>query len=237
MEILKEIKLALWLALEVCLWALDVGRSFVWTVLFYTGQFLLCQLPLMILGLFLVPIGILRPDDSQKAETLVTVDGKTWWLRTFKDKWLKWYDNPVDGTLGDDHMRWGGRDIPFGINHLSFLGQYWWSALRNPLHYFKQFIMCCDIRNCTYEHLIGAKFVRDNLEGRGVQLTRAKNNKGFFDFYRFYLVLKYPFINRAFLIEIGYEFREDHWAKDYTGTEYKNCKGFTWIIHPFKAID
>lgn len=216
---------------------IDVVFSFFWTIFYTSLLFFFISVPLTVLGIFITPIGILRPDDSKKAETMITVDGKVWWLRNFKDKWLKWWDNPIDGNFGDDHLRWGGRDIKFGVNHLSFLGQYMWVAFRNPLHYFKQFVMCCDVRNCTYEHLIGKLYVRDKLNGTGFQLMRAKNNKGFFNFYRLYWVKKLPGMNRAFIVEMGFEFREDHWAESYEGREYKAFKGFSWIIHPCKAID
>jgi hypothetical protein len=236
MEIIKEIRMLLFLMWSVVVWMGDVAISFVWVLFISTLQFFAVSLPLSLLGLFLVPIGILRPDDSKKAETFVIVNGKEWWLRTFKDKWLKWWDNPIDGTFGDDNLRWGGRDIDFGVSHMSFLGQYMWCAIRNPLHYFKQFIMCCDIRNCVYEHLIGSLYVRDNLGGRGFQLARAKNTKGFFNYYRLYWVAKWPFCNRGVIVEMGYEFRKDHWDLNYEGSEYKNYKGFAWIISPFKLL-
>lgn len=236
MEILKELQLACGLMYHVVKWLFDIVFSFIWTVFLSSAQFFFICVPLIILGMFLVPIGILRPDDSQKETTLITVNGKLWWLRTFKDKILLWWDNPRDGNFGDDNLRWGGRDIKFGIDHMSFLGQYMWCAFRNPLHYFKQFVMTCDVRNCTYEHICGALFVRDRLEGRGFQLMRAKNNKGFFNFYRLFWVAKWPFTNRAVIVEMGYEFRVDHWKESYEGREHKAFKGFTWIVHPCKLL-
>jgi len=91
-------------------------------------------------------IALLFTDDSLKDKTyLLNPDREEYWLRQLP-KWAKWWNNPIDGTLGDDNFRWASRDIPFGLKNTSFLGQFWWMAIRNPFNYFKRFILGCDVR-------------------------------------------------------------------------------------------
>lgn len=195
--------------------------------------FLLC-VPLTILGVFVVPLALLRPDNSQKAATYKTDGVHEWWLQTLP-RWAYLWDNPYDGSLGDEHFRWAGKDIPFGWKNTGFLARWWWLAMRNPLHRFKSFIICCDIRLCKFFLLAGQPFVRDRADATGYQLALAVRNDGAL-FWRIYWVWKWPWWPRAAIVEIGHEFRADHWQEDYSGREFKNFKGFAFLIHPCKPI-
>lgn len=190
--------------------------------------------PLTLIGLFVVPLGLLRPDDSAKSTTTTTDGMYTWWLRRLP-RWALWWDNPVDGFLGDDQFRWAGRDIPFGWSNTGLLAQFWWGAIRNPLHYFKSFIITCDVRRCRFYQLAGQAFVRDRPDATGFQLLLAKRDDGV-RFYRLYWVWQWPGTERAAIVEIGHEFRADHWGQEYVGREYKALKGFAFLIHPCKKI-
>lgn len=207
--------------------------QFLYAIVFNTVLFCLI-VPLTILGLITVPIGLLFADDSQKDATMKTDGVNVWWLQRLP-RWLYWWDNEYDGFLGDEYYRWAGRDIPFGWKNTDFVARWWWGSIRNSLHNFKSFLIACDIRQCVYTKVWGQDFVRDRVDATGFQFLKAKRANGFC-YYRIYWVYRWPGTNSGMIVEIGHEFRGDHWAEDYTGIEYKNYKGFSFLIHPFKGL-
>ena len=201
----------------------------------YNLIILLFTMPLIILGFIVVPFGLLFKDDSKKDLTYKTDGTNEWWLRTLPS-WAKWWNNPIDGFLGDDSYRWASRDIPFGWKNTSFLGMFWWGAIRNPLNYFKRFVISCDVRECSYELLQGQEYVRDDITNQGYQFLKATRRYDGKAYYRIYGVWQYGQSSRAFVLEIGNKFDKSHFSEDYTGREYKAFKGFTFVINPYKEI-
>lgn len=211
-------------------------------------------LPLFILGLIVVPLALLFPNDDQKEATYKRNEttGSEWWIRTLP-KWAYLWDNTIDGFLGDDNWRWSDRDIPYGIYDKGFLvtlirkihptffvkntdyfGQLLW-ALRNPINQFKRFILTCDVRECTYELLAGQEYVRDDMESQGWHFLKATDSKGK-SYYRYYYVKAYKNKTKAFTAEFGFKFDRSDFLEDYTGREYKAYKGFTFLVNPYKEI-
>jgi len=225
-------------------------------VLIWTLQAILTILGVLI-GLIIVPIALLFPDDSLEDETyILNSDGEEYWLRQLP-KWAKWYDNSVDGTLGDDNFRWASRDIPFGLKNTSFLGQFWWMVIRNPFNYFKRFILGCDVRNDIVEKVAGQDYVRDDLRSTGWQFLKCGK------YYTFYGVWLYPEhkvytlgfekvdswykyklkvntylnVSKSLVIQLGNKFDlQDNFKAYPSEQEYKYFKGFTFEINPYKDI-
>lgn len=208
---------------------------FIWALVNSIVTFIVV-IPLILLGLVVVPIALLFPNDSQKVDTFKTAldTGSVWWLRTLP-KWANLWDNPYDGFLGDDSFRWADRDMPFGWKNTGYLAQCWWGAVRNPLHNFKSFKITCDIRRCVYEKLAGQDFVRDRPDSTGFQFLTCVRDDGK-RFFRIYWVYQWPGTQRAAIVELGHEFRRDHWQQDYGDRGFKNLKGFAFLIHPCKVI-
>lgn len=206
---------------------------YLWALVQSVVLLVLC-LPVIVLGVLVVPLALLWPDDSAKGKTYLVRDDGVWWLRRLP-AWARPWDNPIDGSLGDDALRWALRDIPFGWVNTSFAAQVWWLAIRNPAHVFKTFWIACDVRRCAFDQLQGQAFVRDNPEGLGFQFLRATRDDGL-RFFRIYWVWKWPWWNRAVIVELGHEFNAGHFVEDYTGREYKALKGFAFLLHPCKAI-
>jgi len=170
-----------------------VRAALLWLFQFIT------QLVGIILGIFLMPLFLLFVDDSKKELTYRTDGVNEWWLRTLP-KFALFWDNKIDGTLGDDDYRYASRDIPFGLKNTSFLGQYWWMAIRNPFNYFKRFILACDFRKDTVEKIAGQDYVRDDLRSTGWQFLKCGK------FYTFYWVWKWKWSDtHAVVIQHGKE--------------------------------
>jgi hypothetical protein len=188
------------------------------------------QLIGILLGFVIVPLALLKPDDSQKEATYQT-DGKNeWWFRQLPS-WAKWWNNSVDGLLGDTSYRWAGRDIPFGMKNTSFMGQFWWTAVRNPFNYFKRFILSCDVRKNEVVKLHGQDYVRDDFNNTGTQFLKCGH------FYMFYGVWRYGKSNRALVMQLGNKLKVKDNTTVYTKEqEYKYLAGFTFEINPFKDI-
>lgn len=230
---------------------MDILRAIViWLFQFIT------QLVGIILGIFLMPIFLLFVDDSKKEPTYKTDGVNEWWLRTLP-KFALFWDNKIDGTLGDDDYRYASRDIPFGLKNTSFLGQYWWMAFRNPFNYFKRFILACDVRKDIVEKVAGQDYVRDDLNSTGWQFLKCGK------FYTFYGVWLYPehkvytlgfekvdswykyklkvntYLNtsKSLVMQLGNKFDLQDNLKAYPiEQEYKYFKGFTFEINLYKDI-
>lgn len=203
----------------------SLGALVVWFFQF------IAQLVGIALGIFLMPIFLLFIDDSKKELTYRTDGVNEWWLRTLP-KFALFWDNKVDGTLGDDDYRYASRDIPFGLKNTSFLGQYWWMAFRNPFNYFKRFILACDVRKNKVEKVAGQDYVRDDLQSTGWQFLKCGN------FYTFYGVWKWRWSDtHAVVIQLGNKFDLQDNLKEYPSEqEYKYFKGFTTEISFYKDI-
>lgn len=199
--------------------------GFVWTFQ------LIIQLIGVLLGLVIVAIALLFINDENKPTTYKSDGENEWWLRRLPD-WARYWDNTIDGTLGDDDFRWASRDIPFGWKNTSFLGQWWWMAVRNPFNYFKRFVLSCDVRKNVIEKLAGQDYVRDDIKSTGWQFLKCGR------FYTFYGVWRYRDSNRAFVIQLGNKFDLQDNYKEYPSyQEYKYFKGVTFEINAFKDID
>lgn len=189
------------------------------------------QLVGIIMGIFLMPIFLLFVDDSKKELTYRTDGVNEWWLRTLP-KFALFWDNRIDGTLGDDDFRYASRDIPFGLKNTSFLGQYWWMTFRNPFNYFKRFILACDVRKGIVEKIAGQDYVRDDLRSTGWQFLKCGK------YYTFYGVWKWKWSDtHAVVIQLGNKFDLQDNLKAYPSEqEYKYFKGFTTEISLYKSI-
>ena len=164
-------------------------RHYAWAIIQNVLLFALC-IPLIILGVVVVPLALLWPDDSQMTATYKTDGNFEWWLRTLSP-WASWWDNPYDGFLGDDAFRWASRDVPFGWRNTFYRAQCAWGAFRNPLHRLKSFLLACDIRRCTFLLLAGKEFVRDRPDSTGYQFALATRSDGV-RYYRIYWVWQWP---------------------------------------------
>lgn len=199
-------------------------------VLIWLFQFIV-QLVGIVLGIFLMPIFLLFVDDSKKELTYKTDGVNEWWLRTLPKLALFW-NNKIDGTLGDEDFRYASRDIPFGLKNTSLLGQYWWMAIRNPFNYFKRFILACDVRKNVVEKIAGQDYVRDDLMSTGWQFLKCGK------FYTFYGVWKWKWSDtHAVVVQLGNKFDLQDNFKVYPSDQgYKYFKGFTFEINPYKDI-
>jgi hypothetical protein len=200
-----------------------INAAAIWSLQF------VAQLFGIIAGLFVVTVALLFADDSKKSETYMQAGGHQWWLRTLPT-WALWWDNKIDGTLGDDSFRWASRDIPVGWLNTSLAGQFWWMAIRNPFNYFKRFILACDVRKNEVVKLAGQNRVRDDIQSTGWQFLKCGK---FYTFYGVWIISG----SRALVVQLGNKFDLDDNFKAYPyAYEYKYLKGFTFEINPCKDI-
>lgn len=147
-------------------------------------------------------------------------------------KWALAWDNPEDGVLGDDSLRWWLRDSPT-LDANDWISRYWWMAIRNPANYIKRIGLGCDLRKYDdIEHIAGVSEydVRDDPDKTGWQLLRCG------PFYHLYIVKRYGKLNRGFILEFGNKIKLSHKNVKYDN-EINYYKGFTFELNPFKTID
>lgn len=173
-----------------------------------TVKMLFIFLPVTILGIFLVPIGLLllKKKPNPNTERL--------------PKWLNWFNNynrlgyPI-GTINNIYTAtW---DIPpkqfnDGIsgdlgyqskwkNPHGFIARYNWLALRNPCNEFQYTVLGINFRD--YEHM-GGWLKIDGANSKYIRHTFRHKKTGKL-INELYLSYKYPFINYMFRLRIGYK--------------------------------
>ena len=188
---------------------------------------------------------------------------KRYWSLYRLPKWALFWDNPEDGVLGDDSLRWWLRDCPTG-DARDWKCRYIWIAIRNPANYTKRILLGCDIRKYSYFGYGGLR--RDRMDVLNCLTINKKDleiKSGFhvehiggvssFDvkdkigltgwqflkcgpYYHIYIVKRYGNSNRGFVLEFGNKFRLSHITAEYD-KEIDYYKGFTFEINPFKRID
>tara|TARA_R110002012_G_C11497520_1_gene596946 strand:+ start:117 stop:770 length:654 start_codon:yes stop_codon:yes gene_type:complete len=100
---------------------------------------------------------------------------------------LKWWSNLEDGNLGEpsgkQSMRWKGKER-------SFVAQYTWLALRNPVNYLKRTwsFLHCPINDCTIEY-VGDFYINDKYpDSVGEQFVTATHKVTGDKYYGYYSV-------------------------------------------------
>lgn len=189
---------------------LRAAAQFIWLFL--------VQLPVIALGVFLVPIGI---PFRRNVNGVVRLP-----------KWLLPWDNILDGITGDSR----GYYQAYSKDWPPFLAMWWWTAFRNPANYFKRFIIACDITKTRTTKLAGQSYVRDDLYSTGWQFLVAVDGFEYKNYYQLYVVKRWFNSSRALVIQLGFKFKLDDELIDYSDSEYKKFKGFTFEIAPFKFI-
>jgi len=199
--------------------------------------FFLVQLAGIVLGLIVVPLGLIfRKKDSSTEKPFTTFNTHRNWVYEDLPKWLEPWQNIEDGLRGDHRGWWDANS--FGEDSSKPFNMFWWSAIRNPFNYFKRFVIGCDVRDYTFTKLAGQEYVRDDLVNTGWQFLKAtptKKSGKWFPRYMFYLVKQYGISERALVIQIGNKIKLEHNGV-VEADEYDYWKGFTAEFNPFKSI-
>lgn len=180
-----------------------------WSLLFWTG------LVIDILGLFVVAIAIpFRVDDYSKSDGRRIVNLPRW-------AWL--WGNDYDGLTGDKDNKYAAL-TPFGVAPDSYLGMWWWAAIRNPSNNtrFVKFWQSPAEGVITYS---GDYKVGDHGGQAGSQfVTLTANGK---EYYGYYLVREWS-PTRAFIIRLGFKIEPDDMESP------RETKGYVMKINPYK---
>lgn len=199
-------------------------------------QFLLTfliELPAIILGLFLVPIGLLflKPEGKSVPYTKYPEMGS--WKLIRLPKWLYPWDNSIDGVLGDRRGWWANETKDWN----PYVAMWWWMAVRNPANQLKRFILTCDVSRCLVSVYKGQEFVDDEIGYTGFQILQAERDDGK-KYYQLYYVRPWGNSTRGLVIQMGFKFKLKHNDYDFENDypHYKRFKGFTFEIAPYKDI-
>ena len=199
--------------------------------------FLLCQVAGILLGLFMVPIGLcFRVKDMSTAKPFTSFNKDREWVYEDLPNWLKPWQNIEDGLRGD-HRGWWDANC-FGEDSSKLINMFWWSAIRNPFNYCKRFVLGCDTREYVFTKLHGQDYVRDDFDSTGFQVIKAtplSTSSVKLPRYMFYWVFRYGESNRALVVQLGNKIKLEHNGAVEVD-EYDYFKGFTFEINPFKEI-
>lgn len=159
-------------------------------------------------------------------------------------RWAHLFGNDYDGLLGDKRQWWAQNcdaEVLFGLLPLlrrmripiptvtaaSFLGMYWWAAIRNPANNMRLLALySCPVSECEISYR-GAAVVEDKPGQGGWQFVVA--SKGLRRWYGFYFVHEWS-ATRAFVIRFGFKIKPEHYGSN------EPAKGMTTKINPFKSI-
>jgi hypothetical protein len=190
---------------------------------------LLLQIPVALLGVFLVPALLPFERMVQNAE------GRTIW-RLPKIGFL--FDNIYDGALGDKRNWWRDNcstEAWFGwfpeLKNTDFLARYWWMAIRNPINNFKRNIAGadCTLLKVIMQFHIGTKLIDADVGSRGLSFIRFSG--GYWAF-----TCSFDYGNgRGFYVQIGHKVSIADLTK-YAADDLRRMKGVTFEMNPYKTF-
>lgn len=211
------------------------------------GLFWLVKLPLAIVGLFVVPVGLLfvqkgRP--NKFGETSQCHKGKYiekgasgHWDYWSLPGWLWLWSNDEDGLLGEPSGKHSAR---VGGKERSFWGMYQWAAIRNPVNNLRYTrLMSCRVEDCDIEwkgvgdsyNAEGALLLNDNdplLEGwYFVRATHRETGRKYYNYRR----VKRLKSGKILHIRCGFKVKPVHVGAVFD--EDDKDKGFTYRITPW----
>jgi hypothetical protein len=168
---------------------------------------------------------------------------------------LLWWDNTIDGMLGDKRGWWDNHMREAGIESgaESVVSMWMWAAVRNACNYWKRFVVSVPIDECSIVKLAGnseevnsnghvALCGGDAMRRAWIFLVATHRATGR-RWYSFRAVIPYfPPMDgadgRGFVVQVGWAFHQRHMFEDFSGErEYKRWKGFECRINPYGRID
>ena len=181
-------------------------------VLIQWSLLIVIRIPLVIIGIFVVPIALLSAREVATQRGLIELLPDWAWI----------WSNDRDGSKGDIRGWWEKNAVfPGGAN--AFMNQWWWLAIRNPVNNMRFTRgLAVDMREATVHCLGGQDLVHDDIYGW--QFLQADGPK--YHYYSFYMVC--PWIN----IRIGHKIEMWHNHHDWTQDQQKAWKGFTVRVRP-----
>lgn len=202
---------------------------------------MLVRVPLILLGLVLVPVGLVFSRIDQTSERAFSEHNtnRTWALETLP-KWLWLWSNDRDGARGDKRG-WWDVNCPTGDSS-DFWSMFIWLAIRNPVNNMR-FVkgISCDVSKCSVECLDGNNpDVDDKVNRTGWMWLKATGPT--FNYYTFYGVWpKKKDKTRALIVRVGHKIKLSHGEESYTDDVHsedytKRWKGFTLRISTNKDI-
>lgn len=200
------------------------------------GSFLL-NIPVILLGLPLVALGLKFKrefPETRQPFTQFTEQGE--WMLVRLPSWLKWWDNPYDGFLGDKRGYWADQCAKSGRHFTDFKSMWLWGAVRNPANYFSRNVCCIDISRCTIEKVWGDDVVEEEPGLRQAQFLCATRDDGK-KYYRMFISYALPFkADKAFMLDIGYKFKLSHNGMPKDAPEKDRLRGDVFVISPWKHL-
>lgn len=185
---------------------------------------LVIRIPATILGLVIVPIGLLFKVESNINQPFSIYNTDRYWWHVGLPKLFYLWSNARDGLKGDKRG-WYDAHTYFK-NSDSFLSQWWWGAIRNPVNNMR-FIrgISVNMTEAKVSKLAGQDFVHDDKENYGWNFLKATGPK--FSYYSFYYVGEANKESKAWVFYIGHKILLRHNTEDWSQDPQKAWKGFT----------
>jgi hypothetical protein len=203
-----------------------------------TGLFLL-EIPVTLFGLIAVAVGIpfrrtFPETTKQFKDPRYAANGS--WRLVRMPKWLLWYDNINDGLTGDKRGWYDNYcKERFGKPGESFIGMYWWAAIRNPNNYFNRYVTGVDVSRCTFEKLAGNTDDWDEDKDCYIFIKATDKYNGK-KYYQFAFTKKWWFNkNKAIIGRFGWKIELHHQNISEDAPETERFKGNVYRITPWKT--
>lgn len=193
------------------------------------------QLPLTILGWFVVPLAIpfrVKFPETEQPYTQYPELGN--YMKECLPTWALLWDNRFDGIVTDKRgwfTNWC-RERHIG----AFLQRYIWTAWRNPTNYCGRVILGIDVSKCVIELKAGQPEVEADQGKPGWQYLVATNDLGI-TYPRFFAEIILPFAKgHILLIDIGWKIKLSHNNTPLDARPQDRYKGHVFTISPWKSL-
>ena len=191
-------------------------------------------IPVTLLGLVMVPLGLLFKRTYPETRTPFTQYPGEWELVRLPS-WLKPWDNLYDGFLGDKRGWWSNECEKAKRTCRDFLSMFLWGAIRNPANYWSRNITGLDVSQCIVKKLAGNCDLPDENPGQRqwVHLRAYHENGWTYD--RFFM--SWAITNdHALMIDIGWKIKLSHNGMSQDETVKNRIKGSVFTISPWKKL-
>jgi hypothetical protein len=195
---------------------------------------------LTIIGLFVIPIGILFKREYPETKKEFTQYKGNDWMLVRLPKWLLPWDNMFDGMLGDKRGWWDNRCREKGRTCQSFLSMWLWTAIRNPTNYWSRVVTGVDVSKINIRTVkSNCTFPSENPGKREWVYLMAEDEDGDpLSVRRFFMSWAYPFDeNHGIMIDIGWKIKPDHNNVSIDAPESQKIKGSVFTMSPWKNLN
>lgn len=197
----------------------------------YSFLLALAGLPVTLLGLVLVPIGLMFKRVMSGRVPFTQYPGE--WELVRLPKWLLPWDNTFDGFLGDKRGWWSNECEKNGYSCRSLKAMWLWGAVRNPANYWSRVMTGIDVSKCVVHKVAGNCDLPSEKPGAKEWVHLVAHHENGRDYHRFFMSWSIS-TSHAVMIDIGWKVKLAHNGMSPDADIKDRIRGSVFTMSPWK---